>query len=179
MWQFAGGGDFDSFIPSDPNRYFLIFINSSWSTNSGNSFASTMSAGYGGTADRGLLIADSYAPSGTPQDFSPLYLKTSDTEIGGASVVMPSPSPGSGLNMYMPYFIGAQNIIRGKLRGLRCPLNNMMPIVAPDATGALVVDAGVTGEPPGSSFMLMPINSGTGNNTGVTGCLAVETVVGW
>ena len=179
MWQFAGGGDFDSFIPSDPNRYFLIFINSGWSTNAGNSYASTMSSAYSGYANSGLLIADSYTPSGTPQNFSPLYLKTSDTEIGGSSVVMPSPSPGTGLNMYMPYFVGAENIIRGRLRGLRCPLNNMMSIVAPDTTGALVVDAGVTGEPPGSSFMLMPINSGTGNNTGVTGCLAIETAVDW
>ena len=179
MWQFAGGGDFDSFIPSDPNRYFLIFIKSGWNSNGGSCYAATMSSAYSGFADQGLLIADSYAPSGTPQDFSPLYLKTSDNEIGGSSVVMTSASPGSGLNMYMPYFIGAENIIRGKLRGLRCPLNNMLPIVAPDATGALVVDAGVTGEPLGSSFMLMPINSGTGNNTGVTGCLAVETVVDW
>lgn len=70
MWQFAGGGDFDSFILSDPNRYFLIFINSGWSTNNGCSYAASMSSAYSGVANQGLLIADSYTIRNSTRLFS-------------------------------------------------------------------------------------------------------------
>lgn len=95
--------------------------------------------------------------------------------IGSSAVMnMTNPSLGSGDVYWQPPILAAQGTIRGVLRGIAMPLNNMTSV----AVGTQY--SGATGRPAGSVIqMLRHYTSTTGPGSDWMSCLAVETALEW
>lgn len=137
--NFYGWGDHDSNVPGDGFAWFIAGNNDNGtSTTTGNS--AIMQHGVTNlqtvtSADQGLFLPRGHAqttgalrwsvPNLTRGRKASQSALESNAALGGNGAPMSDPGPGTGLRHFMPAFIGAEGTVRGALRGLYVPLNNL------------------------------------------------------
>lgn len=133
----AGFGDFESFLPADAGGYFVVGHTSD--SNEGPSAA----AGWGvlglesSTVNTAMWLASQADQTDAAVLFSIPYLANrrgantpfngnmSDQYIGGSGAPMADPEPHTGERFFTPALIGSEGMLRGRLRGLYAPLNDL------------------------------------------------------
>lgn len=182
MHGIHGFGDFESVVPGDSFRSFVLHQYASWATGSGASrihgpsrtgFATptlvqstglSVMRSYSGAA-AGSILANN-APLGSQQaGYGAGY-------SGGASAPIPTATnPGSSDRYFHRLPIISENGIRGYMRGMYACLNDLRSL----SQGA--TESGSSGLPMGSVLRLMRCSSG--NNAAGEGVVAIETAVVW
>lgn len=180
---FYGFGDFDSDVPGDNYRAFVAHgYRENFDGNSALSMVGVTNLASPTAADRrGLFLGKGYALTGDPVSFSLPSLATgnaatsgggvSGQQMGGTASPLADPAAGTGLRVFMPALIGAEGMIRGRMRGLYVPLNNLSAVT--DGT----YETAPAGVASGSKLCILRALNGGG--TGATGALAVETGLSW
>lgn len=167
-----GGGDFDDFVPSSGYRFFCMARNTENTVNGscgGMLCRSTDLSTTPSGNQLGLWLARGYALTGTavPASLASIGLSNAAT-IGSSSTGIADPAPGIGGRVYLPALIVNESTVRGRLRGLFTPLNNLSGVTG----GAL--DTAPAGRPVGSVLTIFRAQSvGTGGTS--IGALAAET----
>jgi len=91
--------------------------------------------------------------------------------VGGASAPFANPSVGNDKQFWVPALVCESGIIRGRLRGVYMPLNNMTAVNNGTDLSAL------SGFPSGSNIVLC--GGGNGNLTTTTGAVGIESNLQW
>lgn len=139
--NFYGWGDHDSNVPGDGFAWFIAGDNNRGSGASvGNSdimqqgvtrLATPTSSAHGLFLPRGYnqtAGAIQWSVPNLSNGRSPADNSTPGTlqSLGGNGAPMVDPGPGTSLRHFMPAFVGSEGTIRGVLRGLYVPLNNLV-----------------------------------------------------
>lgn len=185
---FGGAGDFESFVPADDFRYFVsggVGTNACQAnlvmTGVNTLESPTVSGGRGNWTGRRYQLDD------VPEQFSVPALGVQSAagaaagsaitgvniHMGGNCAPMADPSAGTSLRSYHPAFVGQQRIIRGRLRGLYVPLNDLRGL----AWGA--VDATPANAPPGAEFLIAKCTMANNTSDFYRGTLAIDVVSEW
>jgi hypothetical protein len=128
---FIGFGDFETFVPSDGYPFFCAGntiqnearMNHQWLQIGG------VNSGYSITVISGLSVArDGIATAGAIHAIAAGINPGGTNGFGGfgnATTFPSSPTPGTNENEFCPAFLICGGILRGRMRGLFLPLNNM------------------------------------------------------
>lgn len=189
MWFFGGFGDYESYVPGDDYRYFVaagVGLNQCQSNLVMTGVATLASPNvFGG---RGNWLGRNLALSTAGEQFSVPALgvlngggaaagssiSSSSAQMGGSCAPMADPAAGTGLRLYHPAMVGSEGVIRGRLRGLYVPLNNLLA----QAFGA--VDSTPANMPPGTALLIAKCSMANNTNPDFyAGTLAVDAVGPW
>lgn len=165
-----GSGDFYSEVTGDAYRYFAIGRSVGNVTTASQPFlAATTSTAT--PASNGLYVGRNYSSTGTSISLvlsCPPGLSAGNT-IGGTTAAIADPAPGTGNRYFTSFALMAETSIRGSLRGLLAPINNL----SAQPFGTVITSP--TGGGSGSQLLLMH-----GGHSGVNiGVLAVEQNRTW
>lgn len=152
--DFYGFGDFDSALPSDGLAWFVSGDNTgASSSHSGiaahgaDGFASITREEWGQYIPRNLTDTDGPVKWSIPNLYNGRGANSTslfnDGGLGGSAAPMVNPSPGSSKNFFIPAVLGCEGTMRGTLRGLYVPLNNIFPSITSgdEISGAGGIDA--------------------------------------
>ncbi len=170
-----GGGDVDSFIPSDPSCFIAANDTTDANTTCGLFFNSTSLSvinGAGIFLSRDSLLSVASTPFGVLSMNATSTTSATDA-IGGSLRTLASPMPGYVGDVCVNAFAAAGGTLRARLRGLFIPLSSLGPTTSVGSTKAFI------GQPGGSLMVAI----GGQTNTAITapnrGRLFVETVQSW
>lgn len=129
-----GAGDIASDVPGDAYRYFICgretaYAGGGLGTHAG--FCFPLDSLVTAPSSDSAWMGRSYAGSGDPVRACIIY----PWRIGagvyiGAGNAMANPTPGTGLVYYIPAIVVANFAVRGRFRGMFCPLNTLAGVAA-------------------------------------------------
>jgi hypothetical protein len=177
----AGFGDFESFIPADAGDYFVVGHTQAGDGTSLITFNGVrrLETPTGATA---MWIATPADQSDAAINFSVPYLTVgrsanqdgdvgADEHIGGSGALLPDPEPHTGDRFFTPALIGAEGMLRGRLRGMYAPLNDLRGQHGQTITGSSGIGEVVV--------LTAKAYYGIGNGPEDVGTMAVETDQDW
>lgn len=162
-----GGGDIESFVAGDAYRYFSMGRVTGNSAGGASNFINGSVAGYTSPSSNGFYIGRNYAQTGASISLSLAGLISVVGNAIGGSFALAATTPGTGDQHFSPCFLVGEAAIRGRLRGVYAPANNLL------AQGFAATFAGPTGLAAGSVLMVSHVTGGQ------AGALCLETVLGW
>lgn len=179
--ELQGFGDFESFVPGDAFNYFIagsVDSESIWGPGWGivgpRRYAST-SDGRGAVVGKGADQTSDPPEFGIPRpgDYASGSTATPTSMHGGTGGI-DDPDPATGLRFFAPAFVACEGTLRGRLRGLYVPLNDLGGV----ANGT--IESAAAGLPVGSQLMILrcvtfPTFSGRSDD----GRFALETGLDW
>lgn len=173
-------GDFNSEIAGDAYAYCIAGESVDNDFNNGNDIYLTPSYTFNPSIKTGLYIPMGYNQTSPIDIIGSLILaggsQSGQTNynigIGGYYASFGAPSAGNNNYYFCPPILGAQGILRGKLRGAYLPMNDLRTYAASANTRII----GATGMPSGSNLLCMRAGSGRAN---IDSVICVETGAAW
>lgn len=178
--NFYGAGDFESFVPGDGYAFFLA--GGSESTNDGNSAVLVEGPENFDTPTNGNLDG-LYLPRAWDQTQGAIRFAvpnlsqggdSTEGALGGRGAPMSDPEPSTGLRQFMPAFLATEGALRGQLRGVYVPLN--------DLAGSMLAGEEINAPqnmPAGSNLVIARAAFGQIPTFDRVGTMAIETGVDW
>ena len=172
-----GGGDYLADEAANSYRFFSLGRNTqNVATGCCGTFEMTISGLAAPTLDQlGLWLGSGYALTGASVAAAFAYFSwlAGGYAIGGSMSLLSDPSPGAGKRYYIPAIVICESTIRGRLRGVYLPLNNVSSV----ARGT--VDSNAVGLPTGSALIIMKASAYLGGGTSYAGRCGVESALAW
>lgn len=166
-------GDFASYVPGDPYRFFLAGRESAEDSGGQGAYAGMFGRHTGGigAGAHGFWLARGYAGTGDAVRAAVATIcSVESSAVGGTGLA--NPPPGSGLQFWSAATIVSENEFRGRLRGIYAPETSFAGV----AIGTDIVN------PPGLSSTLTTLRHNAYANTGeaeADGHMHADTTSEW
>jgi hypothetical protein len=153
-------------VASDANRYFCLASVTPNVTTGAHPVFTPVALNATFASNTGLWLGTGYAGTGSAIRAGIMAISAGVFAGSSSAFNMTDPAPGSSQRYFATAYIVAESMIRGRLRGMYLPMNNL------SAVANFTQISGASGVPAGSVLELMGIA-----NSSSVGRIALETVL--